>query len=67
MDKLNILRADEYPRATHTIDGIKRLIHELENKGYAYASSGDVYYNVRQFADYGKLSGPQVGRNAGRG
>jgi len=60
MDKLNILRADEYPRATHTLDGIKRLIHELENKGYAYASSGDVYYNVRQFADYGKLSGRKL-------
>jgi cysteinyl-tRNA synthetase len=60
MDKLNILRADEYPRATHTIDGIKRLIHELENKGYAYASGGDVYYKVRQFADYGKLSGRKL-------
>jgi cysteinyl-tRNA synthetase len=60
MDKLNILRADEYPRATHTMDGIKRLIHELENKGYAYASSGDVYYNVRQFTDYGKLSGRKL-------
>jgi cysteinyl-tRNA synthetase len=60
MDKLNILRADEYPRATHTMDGIKRLIHELENKGYAYASGGDVYYKVRQFADYGKLSGRKL-------
>ncbi|MEG3871777.1 cysteine--tRNA ligase [Microcoleus sp. Z1_B5] len=60
MDKLNILRADEYPRATHTMDGIKRLIHELENKGYAYANGGDVYYNVRQFADYGKLSGRKL-------
>ena len=60
MDKLNILRADEYPRATHSMDGIKRLIHELENKGYAYASGGDVYYNVRKFADYGKLSGRKL-------
>jgi cysteinyl-tRNA synthetase len=42
------------------MDGIKRLIHELENKGYAYASGGDVYYNVRQFADYGKLSGRKL-------
>ena len=60
MDWLNILEADEYPHATHTIDGIKRLIHELENKGYAYASGGDVYYKVRQFADYGKLSGRKL-------
>jgi cysteinyl-tRNA synthetase len=56
MDRLNIRRADEYPRATHTIDGIKRLIHELENKGIAYASEGDVYYAVRKYPGYGKLS-----------
>jgi cysteinyl-tRNA synthetase len=60
MDRLNILRADEYPRATHTIDGIKRLIHELEAKGIAYASQGDVYYSVRQQPDYGKLSGRKL-------
>jgi cysteinyl-tRNA synthetase len=60
MDKLNILRADEYPRATHFLDGIKRLIHELENKGYAYASDGDVYYSVKKFYDYGKLSGRKL-------
>lgn len=57
MDRLNIMRADEYPRATHTLNGITRLIHELEQKGYAYPASGDVYYTVRKFADYGKLSG----------
>jgi cysteinyl-tRNA synthetase len=56
MDRLNIRRADEYPRATHTIDGIKRLIHELETKGIAYASEGDVYYAVRKYPGYGKLS-----------
>ncbi len=60
MDKLNILRADEYPRATHSMDGIKRLIHELENKGFAYANSGDVYYSVRKFDNYGKLSGRKL-------
>jgi cysteinyl-tRNA synthetase len=60
MDRLNILRADEYPRATHTIDGIKRLIHELETKGIAYAAAGDVYYSVRKKSDYGKLSGRKL-------
>ncbi len=60
MDRLNIRRADEYPRATHTIDGIKRLIHELEAKGSAYASQGDVYYSVRSKSDYGKLSGRKL-------
>jgi cysteinyl-tRNA synthetase len=60
MDRLNVQRADDYPRATHTLDGIKRLIHELEQKGYAYATQGDVYYSVRQFEDYGKLSGRKL-------
>ncbi|PSB24599.1 cysteine--tRNA ligase [Stenomitos frigidus] len=59
-DRLNILRADVYPRATHTIDGIQRLIHELEQRHYAYAANGDVYYAVRQFPEYGKLSGRQL-------
>jgi cysteinyl-tRNA synthetase len=60
MDRLNVMRADDYPRATHTIDGIKRLIHELEQKSIAYASGGDVYYSVSQFPDYGKLSGHKL-------
>lgn len=60
MARLNILEADEYTYATHTIDGIKRLIHELENKGYAYPSEGDVYYSVRKFDGYGKLSGRKL-------
>jgi cysteinyl-tRNA synthetase len=60
MDRLNILRANDYPRATHTLDGIKRLIHELEAKDMAYTVDGDVYYSVRKFADYGKLSGRQL-------
>lgn len=57
MRRLNIQDADEYPRATHTIDGIKRLINELQQKNYAYSADGDVYYAVRKFSEYGKLSG----------
>ncbi len=60
MERLNILEADEYTYATHTIDGIKRLIHELEQKGYAYPVEGDVYYSVRKFDGYGKLSGRKL-------
>ncbi|MEM6501075.1 MAG: cysteine--tRNA ligase [Cyanobacteria bacterium P01_C01_bin.89] len=57
MERLNIQRADSYPRATHTLDGIKRLIQELETKKVAYPADGDVYFSVRKFSDYGKLSG----------
>lgn len=60
MARLNILEADAYPRATHTLDGIKRLIHELEQKGFAYPAEGDVYYSVRAFPTYGKLSGRKL-------
>ncbi|OUL27593.1 cysteine--tRNA ligase [Nostoc sp. 106C] len=60
MGRLGIKEADEYPRATHTMNGIQRLIHDLENKGYAYPASGDVYYAVRQFSEYGKLSGRKL-------
>ncbi len=60
MQRLNVLEADAYPRATHTLDGIKRLIAELEQKGFAYAIDGDVYYSVRQDSGYGKLSGRKL-------
>ncbi|MBD2613311.1 MAG: cysteine--tRNA ligase [Nostoc sp. GBBB01] len=60
MARLGIKEADEYPRATHTMNGILRLIHDLENKGFAYPADGDVYYAVRQFSEYGKLSGRKL-------
>ncbi|MDM9379220.1 cysteine--tRNA ligase [Chlorogloeopsis sp. ULAP01] len=60
MRQLKIKDADEYPRATHTMNGIQRLIHDLENRGYAYPAEGDVYYAVRQFPEYGKLSGRKL-------
>jgi cysteinyl-tRNA synthetase len=60
MGRLGIKEADEYPRATHTINGIQRLIHDLETKGFAYPSDGDVYYAVRKFDQYGKLSGRKL-------
>jgi cysteinyl-tRNA synthetase len=60
MERLGIRPADAYPRATHTLDGIKKLVYELEQKGFAYPSEGDVYYAVRQFDGYGKLSGRKL-------
>ena len=60
MERLQIQPADTYPRATQALDGIKCLVAELEAKGYAYPSEGDVYYRVRQFSEYGKLSGRKL-------
>ncbi|MFP5272619.1 cysteine--tRNA ligase [Coleofasciculus sp.] len=60
MARLNVDDADAYPRATHCLDGIKRLISDLEQKNYAYPAAGDVYYAVRRFDQYGKLSGRKL-------
>ena len=60
MERLGVRKADAYPRATHTLDGIKRLVYELEQKGFAYPAEGDVYYSVQKFPEYGKLSGRKL-------
>ncbi|MBL01591.1 MAG: cysteine--tRNA ligase [Chloroflexi bacterium] len=57
IDGLNVLRADAHPRATEDMDEIIRFIQDLIHKGYAYESSGSVYFNVKKFEEYGKLSG----------
>ena len=59
-DLHNIKRATIYPRATQHIGEMHALIHALIDKGFAYAAGGDVYYDVRSKADYGKLSGRRV-------
>ncbi len=56
----NILPATHYPRATQHIPEILTLIRALIEKGHAYAADGDVYFDVRSKADYGKLSGRNV-------
>ncbi|QDL08534.1 cysteine--tRNA ligase [Brasilonema octagenarum UFV-E1] len=58
--RLNVMDADEYPRATENIPAIIELIDALEEKDYAYAVGGDVYYRVERFPAYGKLSGQQL-------
>jgi len=56
MDALNIKRADVYPKATEEIPKIIEVIQGLITKGYAYESGGSVYFRVKNFPDYGKLS-----------
>ena len=54
--ELNILPATVYPRATHELPGIIAMLDQLVEQGSAYPADGDVYYRVRSFDDYGKLS-----------
>lgn len=53
---LNFKDATVHPKATENIDEIIEIIKTLEEKGYAYAIDGDVYYRTLKFKDYGKLS-----------
>lgn len=60
-DALGVERPTHEPRATAHIQGMIQLIETLITKGKAYpAVNGDVYYAVRQFPDYGKLSGKSL-------
>ncbi|HTX17606.1 MAG TPA: cysteine--tRNA ligase [Bacteroidota bacterium] len=57
MDALNISRPDISPRASgHIIEQIE-VVKQLLAKGYAYEVNGSVYFDVRKFKEYGKLSG----------
>ena len=53
---LGIEKATVHPKATENIDAIIELISELEKKGFAYNVDGDVYFSVKKFNEYGKLS-----------
>jgi cysteinyl-tRNA synthetase len=57
MDQLGVRRAHIYPRVSRHIGEIIGMVSELQEKGYAYAFAGNVYYRVESFADYGRLSG----------
>ncbi|MFW5791619.1 MAG: cysteine--tRNA ligase [Desulfohalobiaceae bacterium] len=57
MDRLNILRADVEPRCTEHIPEMIALTEQLIARDKAYATDdGDVYFRVRRFAEYGRLS-----------
>lgn len=53
---LNFKDATVHPKATENIDEIIDIIKALEEKGYAYAVNGDVYFRTLKFNEYGKLS-----------
>ena len=60
-DALGVRRASVNPRATEHIGEIISLVSTLIDKGHAYATpDGDVYFSVRSFDGYGKLSGQNI-------
>ncbi len=56
MFALNVLPPDITPRATEHIPQMIRMIEKLIEKGHAYQVDGNVFYSVRSFPEYGKLS-----------
>jgi cysteinyl-tRNA synthetase len=56
LDAMGVDSIDHFPKATENIDEIIRLTQTLIDKGFAYASDGDVYFDVGKDPDYGKLS-----------
>ncbi len=56
-EKLNILPAHKFPKATEYVPQMIEMIKKLMEKGYAYEINGSVFYDIEKFKNYGKLSG----------
>jgi cysteinyl-tRNA synthetase len=59
-DTLGCLPPTYEPRATGHIPEMVELMQRLIDRGFGYAANGDVYFDVRAFADYGSLSGQKL-------
>lgn len=58
---LGVRSPNHEPRATQYVPGMVKMIETLIDKGFAYpGANGDVFYAVRQFEGYGKLSGKSL-------
>ncbi|MFQ6011174.1 MAG: cysteine--tRNA ligase [Nitrososphaerales archaeon] len=60
-DNLNVIRADEYPRATSHIASMVKMISLLIERGFAYENQNGVYFKVAKFKKYGVLSKKPIG------
>ena len=59
-DRLNVLRATRYPKATEHIQDMLNFIKSLVDKKIAYISKNGVYFSVAKFPEYGKLSKKKI-------
>ncbi len=60
MADLGVNPPDQAPKATDYIDDMIEITRKLVEKGYAYESNGTVFFRVRKFDEYGKLSGKNI-------
>lgn len=57
LDRLNIERAEHYPRATEHLERMVAMIRSLLEKGHAYRSEdGSIYYDISRYPEYGRLA-----------
>lgn len=64
IEKLNIKKADHYPRATEHIKEQIEMIKQLIDKGYAYVTKTAVFFDTSKFLGYEKISGQQLDEKA---
>lgn len=67
LKELGVNQIDHLPRATDHIDGIIHFIETLVEKGYAYPSDGDVFFDVARDPNYGQLSNRSIDQMQGEG
>jgi cysteinyl-tRNA synthetase len=60
LDRLQVERAERYPRATEHIPEMLALIGRLMERGYAYVAEGSVFFRIGRDEDYGRLSGKDL-------
>jgi len=60
MEALGIMPPTVQPKATETIPEMIEMVQRLVDSGHAYEVDGDVYFSVRSFREYGKLSGRDI-------
>jgi cysteinyl-tRNA synthetase len=59
-ERLEIVAANYFPRATAHVPQMIKLIEELIARGHAYEANGNVFYDVTSFPEYGRLSGNRL-------
>ena len=60
MGQLNIAIPTTEPKATDHIEGMLAMVSSLIDQGKAYEAEGDVYFSIKNFPEYGKLSGRNI-------
>ena len=60
MASIGVQTPDVEPKVTEHVDQIIELIQKIIDRGHAYVSGNDVFFSVRKFKEYGKLSGRSI-------